>query len=132
MTNNCIMCIQYFFLGFTFLIALICLGCQNTAGVSLHVNLSQFKRKFAWKLMLKLLEFGGVQYEAAGPRSCSLTADPGQPGPGRCSNRPGGSCSMGKGCLRWDIHSTLQGCQGRSSCWQGWKQNFGNVKTSDH
>lgn len=106
MTNNCIMCIQYFLLGFTFLIALICLACQNTVGVSLHVNLSQFKQKFAWMLMLKPLDLGGVRCEAAGPRSCCLTAGPGQPGPGRCSNGAGGSSSMattGKGCFRWDF-----------------------------
>lgn len=88
------MCIRYFLLGFTFLIALTCLACQNTAGVSLHGNLSQFKRKFAWMLMLNLLDFGGVRCEAAGPRSGSRTAVPGQPGPGRCSDRAGGSCSV--------------------------------------
>ena len=74
MTNNCITCIQYVLLGFTFLIALVCLACQNTAGVSLHVNLSQLKQKFTWKLMLKLLEFGGVRYEAASPKGSSFTA----------------------------------------------------------
>jgi len=74
MTSNCITCIQYILLGFTFLIALVCLACQNTAGVSLHVNLSKLKWKFMWKLMLKLLEFAVAQYEAASPSVCSLTA----------------------------------------------------------
>lgn len=59
-TNNCMTCIQRIMLGFTFHTALVFLACRNTAGVSLHVNLSQLKWKSSLELMFKLLEFGGV------------------------------------------------------------------------
>lgn len=109
MTNNCITCIWYILLGFTFLIGFVCLACQTAARVILHVNLSEFKMKLTWKWSLNcwnLVKFDKKLWALESVVYINSWIGQDQDNALRsCGSRS--MVSMDKKCLMWDIPSSV-------------------------